>query len=124
MKTIEERKIILGTEIIKLQKEGWLVNDRTDTTCQFTKDMGPNGCLGVILCLLFLLPGILYFIFAKNTKTLFISINENGECDKKIQGEKEKYVVDNTRYDYIDKNGKIKKDYHPDVAKKYNWTRI
>ena len=84
MKTLEERKTILDAEVIKRQKNNWLLKNKTDTTCQFTKDMGPNGCLGIVLCLIFLLPGILYFLFAKNTEILFIEINEEGECKETL----------------------------------------
>jgi hypothetical protein len=79
MKTIEERKAILDRAILGKQQSGWLVNNRTDTTCQLTKTQGANGCIGIILCLFFILPGVLYFIFAKKTLIIVISVNENGE---------------------------------------------
>ena len=53
MKTLEERKAILEAEIIKQQKKGWLIANRTDTTCQLTKEKKPETCLIVILFLLF-----------------------------------------------------------------------
>ena|ERR1035437_3252209 len=79
MKTIEERKAILDIQIIKEQKDGWLLINRTNTLAQFTKIYKANTGIGILLCLLFLLPGILYFYSAKKTKTILIDINENGE---------------------------------------------
>jgi hypothetical protein len=48
MRTIDERKAILEAEIIKQQKKGWLIANRTDTTCQLTKEKKPETCLIVI----------------------------------------------------------------------------
>jgi hypothetical protein len=79
MKTIEEREAILDTEIIKQQKKGWQIASRTDTNCQLKKEQRPNGCIAVILLLLFVIPGILYLILFKGTTTVFLEINEEGE---------------------------------------------
>src|ERR1035437_6577469 len=79
MKTIEERKAILDIQIIKEQKDGWLLINRTNTLAQFTKNYKANTGIGILLCLLFLLPGILYFHFAKKTKTILIDSKENGK---------------------------------------------
>ena len=82
MKSIRERKAILDAEIVKRQKEKWVIVNRTKNSCQFTRDKGPSGCLGIILCVFALLPGILYFTLAQNTKTLFIYVDEEGNIEE------------------------------------------
>ena len=87
---IKERKELLEVEIVKRQKQGWLVTNRTNTSCQFTKDKKPNGCLGVLICMFSLISGVLYFCLGKKIKTLFININENGEVEEIYNGKEKK----------------------------------
>lgn len=79
MKTAEERKAILENEINKRLKRGWKISTRTETSCQFERDKSANGCLVVFLLLLFIIPGILYLVLYKGTKTLFVEVTEEGE---------------------------------------------
>ncbi|MCJ7448230.1 MAG: hypothetical protein MUO72_11085 [Bacteroidales bacterium] len=79
MKTIEERKAILETEIIKQQKKGWRISSKTETNCQLMRDKNRSGCLLVILFLFFIIPGIFYLLLTHGTTTVFLEINENGE---------------------------------------------
>jgi hypothetical protein len=79
MKTIEERKAILEAEIVKQQKKGWQIVSRTDTNCQLKKERRANGCIAVLLLILFIIPGILYLIFMRDTTLVFFEVNEEGE---------------------------------------------
>lgn len=79
MKTIEERKAILTAVIVKHQKNGWTVTNQTDTNCQLTKEKKPETCLVVLLILLFIIPGLLYLIFAKGNMNVFIEVDEEGK---------------------------------------------
>jgi hypothetical protein len=85
MKTIEECKIKLEADISRHVSHGWRVQTRTETTCQLVKDKKPNGCLIIILLLLFIIPGIVYMFMFKGTASLYIDVNNNGEI---------KYITD------------------------------
>ncbi len=80
MKTIEERKTILESEITKQLKKGWRITSRTETGCQLQKDKERDGCLIVILFLLFILPGIFYLLLTQGrTISVYIEVTEEGE---------------------------------------------
>jgi excisionase family DNA binding protein len=79
MKTFDERKAILDNEIIKQQKKGWQIANRTDLTCQFIMGKKPEIIVVVILFLLFVIPGLLYLILMKGSITVYVEINEEGE---------------------------------------------
>ena len=81
MKTLDERKAILEAEIVKQQRKGWQIVNRTDTTFQMTKEKKPDGCVTAILIILFVIPGILYLIFMKGTITVYVEITEDGEAN-------------------------------------------
>jgi excisionase family DNA binding protein len=101
MKTLEERKAILESEIAKQQKKGWQISSRTDTTCQLTKEKKPETCLVVLLILLFVIPGILYLIFIKGTIAVYIEVDEQGEI--KYSGKDlSPYELEQLRKDYVE----------------------
>ncbi|HEY5469380.1 MAG TPA: helix-turn-helix domain-containing protein [Bacteroidales bacterium] len=79
MKTLEERKAILEAVIVKHQKNGWTITNRTDINCQLTKPKKPETCLVILLLLLFIIPGLLYLIFIKGNMTVFIEVDEYGK---------------------------------------------
>jgi hypothetical protein len=81
MKTIDERKIILEKEISKHISNGWIIQSRSETTCQFTKDKKVNGCLALVLLLIFILPGIIYLCLSSDTKSLYVNIDEGGQVN-------------------------------------------
>ena len=81
MKTKEERNAILEKDISRQVSHGWRVLSRTDTTCQLVKDKKANGCLAVILLLLFIIPGIIYLVMSNGTKSLYIDVNAEGEIN-------------------------------------------
>jgi hypothetical protein len=85
MKTVEERKATLEKDIARHVSHGWRVQSRTETTCQLIKDNKLNGCLIVILFLLFIVPGVIYLANFKRTASLYIEIDQNGEI---------KYITD------------------------------
>jgi excisionase family DNA binding protein len=101
MKTIDERKAILEAEIIKQQKKGWQIANRTDTTCQMVKEKKPETCLIVILFLLFVIPGLLYLILMKGNVTVYIEITEEGEV--KYSGKDlSPYELGELKKEYVD----------------------
>jgi hypothetical protein len=76
--TIDERRAILEEEIAKQVRAGWTVVSRTDTTAQLTATEGPNGCVLLFLLLFFIIPGILYVLFYKGSKSLYLEVDEQG----------------------------------------------
>jgi excisionase family DNA binding protein len=119
MKTLEERKAILEAEIIKQQKKGWLIANRTDTTCQLTKEKKPETCLIVILFLLFVIPGLLYLIITKGNVTVYIEITDEGEI--KYSGKDlSPYELEQLKKEYVDTvvNGRKLSQYEIEMREK------
>jgi len=79
MKTIEERKSILDKDVFRLVNHGWRVAHSSDTKCLLVKDKKANGCLLIVLLLLFIVPGIIYLIMYKGRSTLKIEVTEKGD---------------------------------------------
>lgn len=80
MKTIEERKAILETEVGKQLRKGWRISSRTDTGCQLLIDKKRDTFTVVILFLFFILPGIFYLLLTQGrVQTVYIEVNEDGE---------------------------------------------
>lgn len=77
--TLEERKHILDQEITKYQREGWRVLNQTDTTAQLLYETKPSCLLAIILAIFFIVPAILYLMFYKGTKKLFLEVNDQGK---------------------------------------------
>jgi excisionase family DNA binding protein len=101
MKTLEERRTILESEIVKQQKKGWQISSRTDTTCQLTIEKKPETLLVVILILLFVIPGLLYLIFTKGTMVAYIEVDEQGEI--KYSGKDfSPYELEQLKKDYVE----------------------
>lgn len=75
MKTLEERKKILDTEITKHLTKGWQISNRSETSCQLKQDIEQDSSLEQTLLFLFtfLLPR------QKETKSLFIEVDEEGK---------------------------------------------
>ena len=86
MKTIEDRNAILEKDISKHVSNGWRVLSRTETSCQLVKDKKANGCLVVILLLLFIIPGIVYMVMSSGTKSLYIEVNIEGKINYITEG--------------------------------------
>lgn len=76
--TLEQRKLVLSTEISKYLQMGFHVLNQTDTTAQMQKDKDFSCFLFLILLLLGILPGIFYAILQKN-KHAHITIDEYGK---------------------------------------------
>lgn len=76
--SIEERKAILDAEIANQVKLGWRVASRTDTTAQLVADKKPDGCVAVLLLLFLLVPGILYLLLYRGSRSLYLEVNEQG----------------------------------------------
>ena len=74
MKTLEERKIILDEEALRLIGKGWIVKSRSDTTCLLIKEDTVAGCLSLIVSLLVLFP-----FFDKHIKTHMIEVTLEGK---------------------------------------------
>lgn len=79
MKTFDERKALLEIEIAKQQRKGWLVQNRTDTSCLLIRENKPDTCLLIILLLLFIIPLILYLVLRKKNVTVFVEVDNEGE---------------------------------------------
>ena len=77
--SIDERKAILDAEIARQVQSGWRLTSRTDIAAQMVADQGPNGCIAILLLLFFIVPGILYLLLYRGSKSLYIEIDENGE---------------------------------------------
>lgn len=101
MKTLEERKALLEAEIIKQQKKGWQIANRTDVTCQLIKEKKPEVIVVIILFLLFVIPGLLYLILMKGHITVYVEVNEEG--DIKYSGKDlSPYEIEQLKQEYVE----------------------
>lgn len=80
MKTFEERKAILETEVAKQLKKGWRISSRTETGCQLLIDKKRDTFTVVILFIFFILPGIFYLLLTQGrTQNVYIEVSGDGE---------------------------------------------
>src|SRR4051794_16448789 len=56
--------VVLERAVEQMTRQGWSLQNRSDTTASFARDQGADTCTGCILMLFFLLPGILYLLLA------------------------------------------------------------
>jgi hypothetical protein len=70
---MEARRAILTREIHFNTANGWQVITQTDTTVTMTRKGQPDGCITLIL------PGLLYYLLARPTETMVVTIGEYGE---------------------------------------------
>ena len=80
--TTEERKAILDREVSQQVRAGWRIVSRTDTTAQLVYQQSASACLGIILLLICIVPGILYFMFASKIRNLYIEVDEEGQIKR------------------------------------------
>jgi hypothetical protein len=73
MKTLEERQSILDEEVLRLKGKGWIVKNRTETTCFLIKEDTAMGCLSLIVSFLTLFP-----FFDQRIKTRIIEVSPEG----------------------------------------------
>ena len=59
--------VVIGGVVERMTREGWSLQNRTDTTVSFAKYQGADTCAGCLLMLLFILTGILYLLLANRT---------------------------------------------------------
>jgi len=91
----------LENEISKYLKDNWVVVNQTNKYCQFKKTKGPDTGLGIFLCILFLIPGILYFCFYKSTEYKYIEVDDEGKVINSIFKED---VTLTSRQEYLNSN--------------------
>ncbi len=60
-------QVILDAAVERMTRQGWSVQHRSETTASFSRDEGADSCLGCLLLLFFILPGILYLVLANTT---------------------------------------------------------
>jgi len=74
MKTLSERRKILDDEILRLEKRGWRVEGRTDTTCMLSRADLAMGCFSLAASFLVLFP----FFNRETIKTRVIEVSPEG----------------------------------------------
>jgi hypothetical protein len=79
--TLEQRKAILDSEVTKQVQAGWRLASRTDTTATMVLEQKPSACLGIILLLLCIIPGVLYLMNTKNM-SIYIEVDEEGQIKR------------------------------------------
>jgi hypothetical protein len=66
--------VVLERAVERMTREGWSLQNRDETTASFARDQGAEACLGCILMLFFLLPGILYLLLANKTARITLAV--------------------------------------------------
>jgi Short C-terminal domain len=64
---------VIGGVVERMTREGWSLQNRTDTTASFAQDQGADTCARCLLMLLFILPGILYLLLANRTARVTVA---------------------------------------------------
>jgi len=75
--TLEERKSILDEEVLRLIREGWIVESRTDTTCLLVKEDNVMGWFSIFASLFASFP-----FFEKRIKTRIIEVTSEGSIKR------------------------------------------
>jgi hypothetical protein len=57
---------------------GWTTSVQAPKNATFAYTIPPNGCLGVFLLFLLIIPGVLYFLLANKNVTTSLTANDNG----------------------------------------------
>jgi len=77
----------LNREIRRLTNDGWTVTSQTpDTASMVLRAKGTNGCLVIVLLMLGILPGILYIMWPRKDKTLFLELRPGNTVSHSGQG--------------------------------------
>ena len=79
--TVSERKNILDEEVLRLRGKGWIVKNRTDTSCILIKEDTAMGCLSLLVSYLVLFP-----FFDKYLKTRIIEVSPEGRIKRHWPG--------------------------------------
>ena len=75
--TVAERTAILDAEVLKLQKKGWVVQDRTPTTAQLLKPAEKyGGCARLMF-------GLLLLLAPRKDEYLLLEVTERGKVKRK-----------------------------------------
>lgn len=80
----EQRRAILQDELVKQATLGWRVVAQSDFTAQIEQETPINVLIALILLVLGLLPGILYILFGKGKRGMFLSIDEYGQITRRL----------------------------------------
>ena len=74
---VSERKSILDEEVLRLTGKGWIVKNRTDTSCILIKEDTAMGCLSLLVSFLVLFP-----FFDERLKTRIIEVTPEGRIKR------------------------------------------
>ncbi len=76
--TFAERKEILDREVDKYLRQGWQLMSRTDTSAQLLYETKASCLVALVLALLLIVPALLYLMFYKGSRKLFLEVDEQG----------------------------------------------
>lgn len=83
VRTRQQRQEILDRAVASHMREGWLVQNQSETRAQMIKPATKKSCLLiVVLLLLGILPGILYLLWPSRDKILIIEVDESGRVHR------------------------------------------
>lgn len=68
---------MLDEEVLRLTGKGWIVQNRTDTTCLLTKEDTAMGCFSMIVSMLVLFP-----FFDQRIKSRIIEVTTDGKIKR------------------------------------------
>jgi hypothetical protein len=91
---------LLNYVVEDMTRRGYALQYRTQETVSFSRDRGANSCLGCLLLLLFILPGILYLLLYNTTKRVSVTAYplETGGSRLIIGGDDRDTVAELTRW--------------------------
>jgi hypothetical protein len=65
---------IIQTCVQYCTKDSYITTTQVGQSATFIRELGGGGCVGFLLLLLLLIPGVVYFIFHKSRATLAVNI--------------------------------------------------
>lgn len=77
-------KIVLDRAVESMTRGGYTVEDRSQNSLTFARREEPSVAVGCILLLFFILPAILYFLFAAKTLKSTLAVFPDGEGGSRI----------------------------------------
>lgn len=108
----------LDSAVMYMTGKGYAVESRSESTVTFTKYLPPNTFTGIVLLLLFILPGILYFILAGRTvRSTVVAIPDEESTRVKLGGEPYEGIEDLQQWQKsLPEPGTIEEERLPELA--------
>jgi hypothetical protein len=77
---------VLARVVEHMTRQGWGVSNQSQNSVTFARDEGADACIGCVLMLVFIVPGLLYLLLANRTARLTVAAYPHEEGARVIVG--------------------------------------